>query len=417
MQGRVIMHIDVNSAFLSWQAVYNLQRGYPVDLREIPSAVGGNQETRHGIILAKSIPAKKFGVKTGEPVWEAKNKCPKLVLVPPDYHLYMKCSSALMEILRKYSPKVQQYSIDEAFLDYTGMEKRLGPPLNLAVRLKDRIREELGFTVNIGVSCNKLLAKMASELKKPDMVHSLFPEDIEHKMWPLPVEKLFMVGKKNARKLQSMGIFTIGDLAVADPELLKHKLKSHGLLVYNYAQGIEDSAVFPGYYMPMKGMGNSSTIPFDVEDTHTARLILLSLSETVSMRLRYSQSCCSVISVSIKYSDFRHRSHQQKLPTPINCTMDVYKTAARLFDEAWDGSPVRHIALRVTSLDRDDYIQCSLFDRPYRTKNLALDKTVDSIRNLHGTGSVVRACFINSGICASLGGAGSENWPVMSSTL
>jgi DNA polymerase-4 len=417
MPDRIIMHIDVNSAFLSWQAVYNLQRGHPVDLREIPSAVAGSQATRHGIILARSIPAKECGVKTGEPVWEAKNKCRQLVLVPPDHHLYMKCSNTLMEVLREYSPKVQQYSIDEAFLDYTGMEKRFGGPVALANRLKDRIQKELGFTVNIGISCNKLLAKMASEFKKPDRVHTLFPEEIEHKMWPLPVEKLFMVGRATTKKLYSMGICTIGDLARIDPDLLKHKLKSHGLLIYNYARGMEDSAVFPGYYMPMKGMGNSSTIPFDVEDTHTARLILLSLSETVAMRLRHSQSCCSVIAVSIKYSDFKCCSHQQKLLTPVNCTMDIYKTAARLFNEAWDGSPVRHIGLRVTDLGRDNHIQCSVFDHPCHTRNLELDKTMDSIRNLYGIGSVVRACFINSGICASLGGAGPENWPVMSSIL
>ena len=417
MQGRIIMHIDVNSAFLSWQAVYNLQRGHSVDLRGIPSAVGGNQVTRHGIILARSIPAKKCGVKTGETVWEAKNKCPNLVLVPPNHHLYIKCSRALMEVLNEYSPRVQQYSIDEAFLDYTGMEECLGEPVSLACRLKDRIHKELGFTVNIGISCNKLLAKMASELKKPDRVHTLFPEEIRDKMWPLSVEDLFMVGKKTAKKLQAMEIFTIGDIASADPGLLKYKLKSHGLLIYNYARGIEDSAVFPGYYMPMKGIGNSSTIPFDVEDTRTARLILLSLSETVAMRLRYSRNCCSVIAVSIKYSDFKCCSRQRTLLTPANCTMDIYKTAARLFDEAWDGSPVRHIGLRVTGLDSDNHIQCSVFDHPRHAGNLQLDRTMDNIRSAYGIKSLVRACFINSGICASLGGIGSENWPVMSSTL
>ena len=417
MPDRIIMHIDVNSAFLSWQAVYNLQRGHPVDLREIPSAVGGNQATRHGIILARSIPAKKYGVKTGETVWEAKNKCPQLLLVPPDHHLYMKCSRALMEILNEYSPRVQQYSIDEAFLDYTGMEERLGEPVSFAHRLKARIHKELGFTVNIGISCNKLLAKMASELKKPDMVHTLFPGEIREKMWPLPVEELFMVGRKTAKKLRSMGILTIGDIAAADPDLLRHKLKSHGLLIYDYARGIENSPVFPGYYMPMKGMGNSATIPFDVEDTRTARLILLSLSETVAMRLRYSRNCCSVIAVSIKYSDFRHCSHQQRLITPVNCTMDIYKTAARLFDEAWDGSPVRHMGVRAAGLERDSHMQCSVFDHPYYSRNLELDRAVDSIRDAYGIKSVVRACFINSGICASLGGVGSENWPVMSSIL
>ena len=249
---------------------------------------------------------------------------------PPDRHLYMKCSSALMDILREYSPRVQQYSIDEAFLDYTGMEKRFGPPLVLAGRLKDRVREELGFTVNIGISCNKLLAKMASDFKKPDRVHTLFPGEIKDKMWPLPVENLFMVGKRTAKKLRSMGILTIGDIASADPDLLKYKLKSHGLLIYDYARGIENSAVFPGYYMPMKGMGNSSTIPFDVENTRTAAYTAVAV-ETVTYAPSVLPELLQRYSGIHKYSDFRHCSHQQAF-NALNCTMDIYRTAARLFD-------------------------------------------------------------------------------------
>lgn len=229
MEKRVIFHIDVNSAFLSWEAVYRLKHlGGELDLRMIPSAVGGDISKRHGIILAKSIPAKKYHIQTGEPVTDALKKCPDLCLVPPNYSLYEKNSRAMMEILRDYSPSVEIFSIDEAFIDMTGMESLFGPPVQAAARIKDRIREELGFTVNVGVSSNKLLAKMASDFKKPDLVHTLFPEEIEKKMWGLPVRDLFFVGAATEKKLRNLGIHTVGELARTDPEILRSCLKKQG---------------------------------------------------------------------------------------------------------------------------------------------------------------------------------------------
>ncbi len=263
---KIIFHIDVNSAFLSWEAVYRLAHcGEQLDLREAVSAVGGDTSLRHGIILAKSIPAKKYGIRTGEAIWQAKEKCPGLILVPPNYGLYERCSAAFMDILREYSDVVEQYSIDEAFIDMSASCHLFGTKEEAARQIRERIREELGFTVNIGISSNKLLAKMASDFRKPDRVHTLYPEEIQRKMWPLPVSELFFVGRATAKKLFSMGIRTIGELAVADPAWLKEILKKQGEVIWAFANGIDLSPV-SAIPAANKGYGNSTTIPFDVED-------------------------------------------------------------------------------------------------------------------------------------------------------
>lgn len=279
---KIIFHIDVNSAFLSWEAVYRLaHKGGREDLRKIASAVGGDMALRHGIILAKSIPAKKYGIKTGETILEAKRKCPPLVLVPPNYNLYEQCSAAFMEILREYSDTVEQYSIDEAFIDMSASCHLFGTPEETAEKIKNRIREELGFTVNIGISSNKLLAKMASDFQKPDRMHTLYPEEIKAKMWPLPVSELFFVGRATTGKLFSMGIRTIGELAAADPAWLKSVLKKQGEIIWGFANGIDLSEVLE-QPAPNKGYGNSTTTPYDVTDMETAEKVLLALSETVA---------------------------------------------------------------------------------------------------------------------------------------
>lgn len=302
---RTIMHIDVNSAYLSWESVYRLQQGDSLDLRTIPSAVGGDPVSRHGIVLAKSIPAKKYKIKTGESIFSALQKCPNLVIIPPRYDLYLQCSNSLIKLLEEYSPAIQRYSVDECFLDYTNMECHFGSPLSAAYEIKERIKKELGFTVNIGISTNKLLAKMASDFTKPDKIHTLYPHEIREKMWSLPVENLFMVGRATAPKLHRLGIYTIGELAKSDPKFLYQHLKSHGILVWNFANGIEDSPVSKEKSTPVKGIGNSPTIAFDVTDRRTAHLILLSLVETVAMRLRSEECCAKLISVSIKTNEFR----------------------------------------------------------------------------------------------------------------
>lgn len=413
---RMIFHIDVNSAYLSWEAVDRLQHGENIDLRDIPSVVGGDEASRHGIVLTKSIPAKKYGIKTGESLFEARNKCPNLVIVPPRYSLYMQCSNAMIELLKLYSPVIQRYSVDEVFLDYTGMQPHFGEPVTAAHTIKEHIKSELGFTVNIGISCNKLLAKMASELKKPDKVHTLFKEEIPEKMWPLPVEELFMVGSRTAPKLKKRGINTIGDLAKADIKLLQYYLKSHGTLIWNYANGIEDSPVKSGGSIPIKGLGNSTTIAFDVIDRHTAHMILLALVETVSMRLRDANYRTQLVSVSIKTNRFLHYSHQRKLLAPTDSTKEIYFIVCKLFDEAWKGEPIRHLGIRLSELCSNEFFQTSLFNMKDYEKKRALDRSIDDIRLKYGSKALFRASFLHSGIEPLMGGV-IDDYPMMSSLL
>lgn len=391
---KVIFHIDVNSAFLSWEAAYRIRHlGGALDLRTVPSAVGGDISRRHGIILAKSIPAKKYGIKTGESVPEALRKCPDLMLVPPNYELYEKNSMAFMEILREYTDTVEQYSIDEAFMDMTGTQKLFGPPAVAAAALKDRIREELGFTVNVGISSNKLLAKMAGELRKPDMVHTLFPEEVQEKMWPLPVGELFFVGRSTERKLKNLGIQTIGELAIAQEGLLRAHLKKHGEVIRSFANGLDVSVVEP-QPEPNKGYGNSTTIAFDVCDRDTAVLVLLSLAESVGRRLRRDNARIQVVSVGIKYFDLSHVSHQSVLYQPTNITSEIYQASVRLFDELWDGTAIRHLGIHTGKVvyggtDR----QLGLFDTADYERLEKLDRTVDEIRGRYGTDALMRAPF------------------------
>ncbi len=391
---KVIFHIDVNSAFLSWEAVYRLKHlGGNLDLREIPSAVGGDMAMRRGIILAKSIPAKKYGVKTGETINEARQKCPELLVVPPNYGLFEKSSAAFINILREYTPDVEQYSIDEAFLDMTGTQALFGPPVKVANEIKDRIRNELGFTVNIGISSNKLLAKMASDFKKPDLVHTLFPEEMEKKMWPLHVSDLFFVGRATAKTLFNLGIRSIGELAAADPKLLRYHLKKQGEIIWGFANGIDMSVVEPTP-PENKGYGNSTTIAFDVTDAGTAKMVLLGLAETVAARLRQNEVKAEVIAVGIRNSDLSYASHQMVLETPTNITQEIHKAAAKLFDELWKGQPIRHLGIHTSRMkEKDAARQLSLFDKTDYEKLERLDETIDAIRKKYGIDSVKRASF------------------------
>ncbi len=396
MGKKVIFHIDVNSAFLSWEAVHRIRDlGETIDLREIDSAVGGDISKRHGIILAKSVSAKKYQVKTGEPITEALKKCPHLVLVPPNRPIYEEFSQAFMEILRQYSPSVEQYSIDEAFVDMTGMELLFGEPIESAHRIKRQIYEELGFTVNIGIAGNKLLAKMASDFEKPDKVHTLFLEEIEEKMWPLPVGELFFVGKSTEKKLHTLGIKTIGQLAKSDRELLKSHLKKHGEVIWDFANGIDVSDV-TSKSTENKGYGNSTTIPFDVKDPETAKTVLLSLAETVSARLREHGVKIEVISVQIRYSDLTRNSHQCVLNSGTNVTDEIYHTACRLFDEFWDGTPIRLLGIQTSRIsEQGDYRQINLFENEEKHEKLQkLDQAMDKIRNRYGKDAIKRASFM-----------------------
>ncbi len=410
---RVIFHIDANSAYLSWTAAAMLEKAYPIDIREIPAVIAGDPLNRHGIILAKSIPAKKYGIATGQSLFEAKQKYPNVAVYPPDYDLYMCCSNEMHKILQEYSPVVERYSVDECFLDYTASQEKFGDPVEAAHVIKNRIKEELGFTVNVGVSSNKLLAKMAGELRKPDMVHTLWPEEIPRKMWPLPVGELFMVGRATAQKLQRININTIGDLAHADKNHMKVLLKKHGELVWELANGIDPSEVTLNSEIIQKGVGNSRTINYDVIDRREALMILLALTERVAMRLRRLGYMASLVSISIKTDGFIRYSHQVKINSCTNATSEIYEYASLLFEECWLGEPIRHLGVHVSEFQEDSRRQLCLFDRGDGDKLQALDKAVDKIRIKYGTRSITRGIFTNGDIDPVQGGTNDSNFIMM----
>ena len=397
MADRVIFHVDANSAFLSWSAAYRVKvLGETTDLRDIPSVVAGDKESRHSIILAKSTPAKKYGIKTGEPLFQALEKCPDLVVVPPDYHLYVEASRHFVAMLRQFSPVVEQYSIDEAWVDMTGTQRLFGDPRLAAEQMRKRIWEELGFTVNVGISSNKLLAKMAGDFEKPNKVHTLFPEEVPTKFWPLPVRDLFLVGAATERKLKVMGIYTIGDLAKADEKILKKRLGKHGQTIWHFANGRNAELVAPEP-AENKGYSNSITTPHDVTNHDEGHQVLLSLCETVAMRMRKDGKCGSCISIHLRTNEFEHFSHQAVLHGATNITQEIFRAACRVFDEAWDGIiPLRQLGVQVTRLSQEPYQQFDLFSdmSPVQyEKKLRLDETVDSLRDKYGEDIIRRAKF------------------------
>lgn len=397
MAQRVIFHVDANSAFLSWSAAYRVKvLGEAQDLRQIPSVVAGDKASRRSIILAKSTPAKKFGIQTGEPLFQALEKCPDLVVIPPDYELYVQASRHFVQLLRQFSPAVEQYSIDEAWVDMTGTQRLWGPPRLAAERMRQRIWEELGFTVNVGISSNKLLAKMAGDFEKPNKVHTLFPEEMAQKFWPLPVRDLFLVGAATERKLRLLGIYTIGDLARADEKLLKKRLGKHGETIWHFANGRNADAVTPEP-AENKGYGNSTTTAADVTTVEQARQVLLSLCETVGMRLRKDNKWGSCISIHLRTNEFQHFSHQKMLSGATNGTGELFEAACRLFDEAWDGvTPLRQLGVQVTRLSSETYQQYDFFSglSPEQFERKArLDETVDALRDKYGEDVILRAKF------------------------
>lgn len=416
---RIIFHIDVNSAFLSWTAIDRLSKGDPVDLRLIPSIVGGDKEKRHGIVLAKSIPAKKFNITTGEPIVKALEKCPSLTIAAPNHRMYKEKSQLLMNYLKTLTPDIEQVSIDECYLDFTSIVHMYPSPVEAATLIKDTIYEKMGFTVNVGISDRKVLAKMASDFKKPNLVHTLFHNEIEEKMWPLPVSSLYMCGKSSVEELRKLEILTIGDLAKADPGIISLHLKSHGKMLWKFANGIDSSGVEP-IHPDVKGVGNSTTLAHDASDLTEIHEVLLALADSVAKRLRKADTLAYMVSVEVKYNTFVKNSHQTTLLSPTNTSDTIYRTACRLFDELWDGTPVRLLGIRTSKLaDITAPVQMNLMDYmaqttaptettavspapPYtedhlRTeKNKKLDAALDSIRNRYGTSAVVRGSMLNT---------------------
>lgn len=394
----LIFHVDVNSAFLSWEAARRVANG-EADIRLIPSAIGGDREKRTGVVLAKSIPAKKYGIKTGEPIAMALRKCPDLFLAKPDFRLYEQCSKAFMDICREYAPVVEKYSIDECFLDMTGTSWLYPDAVAIAHTIKDRIRDELGFTVNVGIGDCKLLAKMASDFEKPDKVHTLFRSQIPQKMWPLPVRDLFTVGAATAGKLEKARIRTIGELANSDLAYIQRITGvKMGQQIYNFANGIDPSPVLSAPE-EAKGYSISTTLEEDVITQQQAHGVLLALTDSVTARMRADGVKAYCVAVSIRSNDFKTRSHQRKLMDPTDISREVYQISRQLFGELWDGhTPLRLLGISLTELTREEQPQLSLFPDEGREKARRLDKAYDAINSRFGASAIMRGSSVQSGL-------------------
>lgn len=409
MLNKTIFHIDVNSAFLSWSTTALMKKGETLDLRTVPSAIGGDSNSRRGIILAKSIPAKKFGIITGEPMVSALKKCPSLIIIQPDFQLYSSCSSKLFNLLSNYSDRLEIFSIDECFLDYTGMEKLFGAPEEAAYKIKERIKTELGFTVNIGIGPNKLLAKMAGELEKPDKVLSIYQHEIEEKLWPLPVGELFMVGRSTAPHLNRLGIYTVGQLAKYDYAILEREFKSYAQTLKNYANGIADEIIAPfGHKHTYKSISNSTTTPKDVFKKEDAHKVLLALCENIGKRLRYHGQFANSISVTVKTNEFKVYSHQKQLNGSTDCTNTIYYTATKIFDAMWKKEPLRHLGVSADKLSDECFYQLS-FTEENREKQRKAEAAIDTITRKFGSSSIKRCILMNNEIRVAKGSTFSKD--------
>lgn len=391
---RQILHVDVNNAFLSWTAVEMLKNGSKIDIREIPSVIGGDENRRSGIVLAKSPKAKIFGISTGETLYQARMKCHNLQVYPMNYKLYKENSNKLYQLLLQYTDKIERFSIDECFLDMTNclMGANL---LEKGYEINKRVREELKFTVNVGVAHNKLLAKMASDFTKPDRVHTLFEDEIPQKMWPLSVSELLMLGRKTIPKLYNMRIKTIGQLANTDKELLTKKFGKHGTMMWEYANGIDNSEVHYQFEKP-KGIGNSTTLPVDVSEMAKLEEVLLALTEQVTYRLRKYNMLANVVNVQLRTKNFEDTSHQRKLLEATSSTKEIYNVAKELLHEMYkQGTQIRLIGMRVDNLIEKDEKQLSFFDNEQNEKQEKLDKAVDELKQKYGYSSITRAGKLN----------------------
>jgi len=415
----IIFHIDVNSAYLSWSALEKLKSKSEIDLRTVPSIIGGDEKSRHGVVLAKSVPAKIYGIVTGEPVAMALRKCPTLILEPPDHRIYNEYSKRLMNLLLTYTSDLEQLSVDECFLNFDPIAHLYESPEAAAHMIKNTVKNKLGFTVNIGIAPNKLLAKMASDFQKPDRVHTLYKEEIPQKMWPLPVGDLYMVGKSSVHRLEQLGIRTIGELANTDVNFLIAHFKSHGQQMWNHANGIGSDHV-DSSAREAKGIGNSTTLREDATTSQAAKQILLHLAESVSRRLRTAGQIAGSITVEIRYNTFENTSHQTTLPSHTNATNTIYECACQLFDEFWDKRPIRLLGIRTTKLlEKGAPVQLSLFDLPSSNmgkkttvpttvdkgkvpafsatteeRRQKLDHAIDTIRKKYGNEAVIRGSFL-----------------------
>lgn len=386
MKERIIFHIDVNNAFLSWTAVYLLKNGYKKDIRKVPSIIGGDEKQRRGIVLAKSPIAKKYGIITAETIYSAKKKCPNLEIYPPNYQWYYEKSKELMEYLSKYSPNLEQFSVDECFLEMTGMNYLYDDLTELANNIKNEIKERFGYTVNIGIGNNKLCAKMASDFEKPDKVHTLYKNEIVSKLWPLDVGDLFMCGKSTKKELNALNIFTIGDLARTPSKILEKHFKNQGKYLQNAARGIDDSKVEPKK-SKNQSISISETLPYNYQDKEKIKEVLFRQTEELSRELRSKEKYTKTIGIILKNKNFVTYSAQVSLAKPTKNTKEILKNIYQLLEDNYRDDEIRLIGVRFASLTDERQEQINLFnieEVKEEEKEDNIQKTMDNINNKYG---------------------------------
>lgn len=389
---RIIFHVDVNNAFLSWSAVYLLRNGYETDIRTIPSVIGGDEEKRHGIVLAKSPVAKEYGIKTAETLYLARKKCPKVQIFSPNYEFYHEQSRNLYNYLSQYTPIIEQFSVDECFMDLTNTKYLYDDILSLAYKIKEEIKTQFGFTVNIGIGNSKLCAKMASDFQKPDKVHTLFNNEIETKMWPLPIEDLLYIGKSSSMELRKLGINTIKDLALSNVNYLQKYFKNRSIDMINSARGIDNSIVNPDI-SKNKCISVSSTLPYDTNDENELKKILLDMCNQVGLRARKECSYARTIAITAKTNTFQDFSHQKKLVNPTNNTMEIYNKVLEIFDELDKSKMIRNIGVRLSDLTDNKKEQISLFNNNTNKNDDSIQKLVDDINSKYKNTKIMPAIF------------------------
>lgn len=379
---RVILHVDANSYYASVECLYN------PDIRDKPVAVGGDEEARHGIILTKNQIAKRYGVQTGEAIWQAKQKCPGLICIPADYALYIRFSQKMRQIYTQYSDRVESFGLDEAWIDLSNPRYTIADGEKQAHEIRVRIKEELGITVSVGVSYNKIFAKLGSDMKKPDAVTVLTENDYQEKAWPLSVEELLYVGRSTRRKLADVNIHTIGDLAHADTQLINWKLGKNGLTLKAFANGFDTSPVMPvDYTAAIKSVGNSTTLPYDLANMDDAKCTYYLLAESVAARLRENGFRTRCVSISARNTDLVTTGCQRTLPKATNLTDEIAHMTMELFCERYArGFPFRSVGVSCSMLVPDtDPVQLDLLgNEEKRMRTETLERSVDDLRRRYG---------------------------------
>ena len=387
MEQRVILHSDMNNFYASVECVHR------PEIRNRPVVVGGDEELRHGIVLAKNYTAKAAGIRTGEALWQAREKCPGLVVLPPNYPLYLRYAKFARQIYADYTSRIEPFGLDEAWLDVSGEDGVL-----IANEIRKRIKNELGVTASVGVSYNKIFAKLGSDIRKPDATTLISRDNFKSVAWPLPVEELLYVGRPTKSKLHRLGITTSGELAATPAPLLRNLFGKVGDVLYTFANGYDDSPVMQmDEESLIKSVGNSTTTPRDLTCNEDVKITLFVLCESVCARMREHGFLCRTVAVSVRDNELFRFERQTKLPKPSHISGEIADTAMRLFAENYSWPrPVRSIGVRCTDLITSNTpFQLSVFsDERKRQKNETLDKTVDAIRKRFGHFCIQRACVL-----------------------